>query len=226
MRTRSRPLNLSNSRVLLGCFLLSLCGLAKAQPSVPEGRDSLLRACQDAVACQSHLESASVLYKQQRYSMALEEYLAAYTLQPYPPFLYNVARIHHKQNHLAEAIAYYQRYLDSADPGQPEKAKQYLAEAQQQLTVEQDKAMPAPAPIALPALSARSMPVAPAAPPVLAAPVAPSEHKASRPRYKQWWVWTLVGVATAGAAMAIGIGVYSSGPDISGLPTKAASLGR
>lgn len=225
MCPRSRLSHLLNSRVLLGSLLLGLSGLAQAQTSVRSGSDSLLLACQHTVACQSHLDSASMLYEQQRYSMALAEYLAAYVLQPYPPFLYNVARLHHKQNHLEEAAAYYQRYLDSADPGQPERAKQYFSEAQQQLAAEQAKAKPAPAPIALAAPSARSLPVAPAAPPAFSALAAPSGQKASLPRYKQWWVWTLIGVAAAGAATAIGIGVYSSGPDISGLPTKAASLG-
>lgn len=226
MSPRSRPSNTLNSRVLLGSLLLGLAGLAQAQTSVPAGSDALLLACQQEVACQSHLDSASVLYKQQRYSMALEEYQAAYLLQPYPPFLYNIARLHHKQDHLSEAVAYYQRYLDSADPGQPEKAKQYLTEAQQRLAAEQAKERPAPAPIALAAPAVPSIPFLPVAPPAWSAPAAPAERKARLPGYKQWWVWALCGAAAAGAATAIGIGVYASGPDTSGLPVKQASLGQ
>ena len=98
-------------RLLLGSCMLGLAGLARAQtvPSDQLGYDKLLVACELSVACQSHLDKANQLYAQDRYSPAIEEYQSAYTLQPYPPILYNIARLHHKENHLPEAIAYYQR---------------------------------------------------------------------------------------------------------------------
>ena len=172
MRPRSRSSNLSTSRVLLASVVFGLAELAQAQTSQPSGHDALLLTCQQSLPCKSHLDRATELNKQELHSMAVEEYEAAYSLQPYPPILYNIARLHHKQNHLAEAVAYYQRYLDSSHPERVERAKQFLSEAQQGLATEQSK--PAPPPLMPAAPSALSTPVAPAARPALVTPAAPA----------------------------------------------------
>lgn len=82
-----------------------------------------------------------------------------------------------------------------------------------------------------PAQTGAVPPLASSAPAVLApdlvsrAPLAPSERRASLPIHKQWWFWSVLGVTVVGAATAIGIGVYASGPDVAGLPAQKASVG-
>ncbi len=156
--------------------------------------------------------------------MAIEEYQAAYTLQPYPPFLYNIARLHHKQDHLSDAVAHYQRYLDSAYPEQRERARQHLAAAQDLL---ETRSEPAPAPLtpAPPAgVALRVMPAPPAMVPAPGTPLPLGRHL-SIPLDKKWWFWSLLGVTAAGVATAVGIGVYARVPDVSGLPAQTVSLG-
>lgn len=196
-----------------------------------------MRACEQAEACSSHLEKADQLYKQGRFSIAIEEYQAAYTLQPYPPILYNIGRLHHKQNHLSEAIAYYQRYLDApADTATTARVAQQLAEAQRELALQ--AAMPAAAPAASPAASplAAVPPAAlsPPAPPIptptltpkLSATAADKGHDGGLPIYKKWWFWTVLGVAVAGAAAATGAAIASTRPDVTGVPAQTFSFGR
>ncbi len=205
-------------------FVFGFAGLAQAQTREPAGPDAFLLACQQMLPCRSHLAKAAEFQNQDRPDQAIEEYKTAYSLQPYPPILYNIARLQHKQKHLAEAAVYYQRYLDSSHPERAERAKQLLSQAQEALASEQSKPAPAPLqPAAPPALATPAAPVAPS-PPITA--IAPAERHASQPTYKKWWVWTLVGVAAVGAATAVGIGVYASGPDVTGLLTKSAKFGQ
>jgi tetratricopeptide (TPR) repeat protein len=199
-----------------------LCGLARIASAetgestptqAPDAQDALLSACQQSAACKSHLDLATLLYKQDRYSMAIDEYQDAYILQPYPLILYNIARLHHKQNHLSEAITYYQRYLYTAHPAQAERAKQLLAAAQKELASQATKVERVSAP-----------PVPPPSVP-LSVPPAPVVRHEKKPLYKEGWFWSLIGVTVAGAATAIGIGIYASGPDVSGVPAKTLSFG-
>lgn len=187
--------------------LLPLSGRAQTPPD-PE---SFLRACEQSVECTSHLSRANQLYDQNVLPAALSEFQAAYVLQPYPLLLYNIARIHHKQNHYSDAIAYYQRYLESAHPDREARARQLLAEAKQERYVLEEMPEPPPAPctpelgpVAKPAVIARPEPT---------------------PVYKRWWFWSVIGVAAAGAAVAAGVGAYASGgPDVSGLPATNLSF--
>lgn len=221
---RQSPCSRSSIRRLVLGGLFAIAGLAQAQQAVPEGAsssdDAMLLACQKSVPCRTHLDKATQLYKQERYAAALDEYQAAYVLQPYPLILYNMARIYHKQGLLADAMAYYQRYLDTRHAERAERARMLLAEAQaEREKKESPRALPAgraqtpaPAPSVQAPLSA-----------VAAAPVAPV--RSSPPLYKKWWLWTVVGVAVLGAATGLGMGLYARGPDVAGLPAKSFSFG-
>jgi tetratricopeptide (TPR) repeat protein len=211
----------SNSLLLAAPLLLGLVGTGRAQTPM-ENRVSgseLLAACQNSLACSSHLASATTYYKQERYAEALVEYQAAYSLQPYPLILFNIARLHHKQNRLTEAAVYYQRYLDSADGERAERARQLLAEVSQAPAAQ--VAVNEPAPVRL---TSPPQPVPPAeAALTKSASVETPAHK--KPLYKQWWLWTLVSGVVVGTATAVGIAVYARGPDLSGLQTKTLSFG-
>jgi hypothetical protein len=210
-----RPAGGGRLRSGVGLVLILLAGSVSAQ--VPgaappaggsAGHEAQLAACERSPICSGHLDRANRLYEENSYTLALREYLAAYQLQPYPLILYNIARIHHKQNNLPEAAAAYQRYLDTGHTERAGRARQLLSEAMQELYIQQSMPEPAPAPLV------------PEPPQVVVTPApAPVARPERRPVYKKWWFWTLVGVGAAGAATAIGIGVYSRGPDVSGLPT-------
>ena len=186
---------------------------------------ALLRACEQAESCSSHLEKADQMYKQGRFSAAIEEYQAAYTLQPYPPILYNIARLHHKQNHFTEAVTYYQRYLDApSDAAITARVKQQLFEAQSALALQTSEPAPAPLAAVAPATLSASGPSRPT--PALTATASAKEHLGSLPIYKKWWFWTVLGVAVSATAAATGVAIGSTRPDVIGLPAQTFSFGR
>lgn len=218
----------SSSYLLVITWLLCLAGSGQAQTTdVERAADTQrLATCQQNPDCSRHLESAVKFYDQAQYPEALAEYQAAYQLQPYPLILFNIARLHHKQSHLSEAIAYYQRYLDTAHADRAERARLLLAEAKREQAAAATGAEPASPP---PAPSASPPPGPP--PPQVSAAAATSTRQLSqppqadkKPAYKRWWLWTLVGVTAAGVATAVALGVYARGPDIAGLQTKTLSF--
>ena len=204
--------------LILGSLHMWLAGYAQAQtpPPVKLGDDALLQACEQMLACKSHLERATQLYKQEQYTAALDEYQAAYILQPYPLILYNIARLHHKQSHLADAVTYYQRYLNTGSSEQAERARLLLDDVQMVLR----EPAPAETPLVLipPAVRIPSSALVP--------PLTAAVPQGRTPIYKKWWLWTAIGLAAGGVATAVGIGVYASGPDISGLPSKTLGFGK
>ena len=95
----ANSLSRSSIRVLAGVCLVCLLGLFSgsataqgASKTAPPNRDeALLKACEQSQACSSHLSRANQLYDKDSYAAALDEYQAAYILQPYPLLLYNMA---------------------------------------------------------------------------------------------------------------------------------------
>lgn len=225
--SRRSPCSRSLSRVLALANLLCCVGMARAQTVAPAREpvpgDALLIACQESVSCRTHLEKATQLYKQERLEDALDEYQAAYVLQPYPLILYNIARIYHKQGQHAEAVSYYQRYLDTGHPQLAERTRDFLAQAhqdrQKKESPPQQLAPPQQPPDPPPALVVRT-PLRSTAPASVAA-----AHSSNAPIYKSWWLWTLTSIVVIGAATGIGIGLYARGPDVSGLPAKSFTFG-
>lgn len=208
---------------LLGLlFLLSALAHAQARddaapPAGGAGDEALLKACEQDLACSSHVRLANQFYEQNNFSAALDEYRAAYILQPYPLILYNIARIHHRQTNLSEAQVYYRRYLDTGHAQRAERARQLIAEIDAQLRNEQlaQESLPEPEPA----------PLLVQAPPPLQ-PALPKVERQSRPIYKRWWFWTLLGgVAAAGITTAVVLSVYSREPDVEGLPAKTFTFG-
>ncbi|MSP61802.1 MAG: hypothetical protein EXR72_16005 [Myxococcales bacterium] len=66
----------------------------------------------DTEIARRHFELAKRHYEGSDYSAALLEFEAAHRVKPAPAFEYNIGRCHDRLEHLAEAIAHYQRYAD------------------------------------------------------------------------------------------------------------------
>jgi len=196
---------------------LAACAVARAEPpsraAVAEGR--------------RHFERGNALYQQGRYDDAVTELLAGYGVDPRPDFLYALGQAERKRGNCKAAIRYYQQYVDTGQS--PQRTVAVLVQ------IDRCKQELAAAPVTPPSKpskppAATSEPVAPpAAPPVVAAPEeppatttpttpttpmpaesasgSPAHDTQARPLYKRWWVWTLVGVAAAGAAVGLGVGL-------------------
>lgn len=143
---------------------------------------TLLQACRQIPACSEHLDRADRAYDQSQSSEALKEYQAAYAISPYPLILYNIARLHHKEHRLTEAIEAYQRYLDTGDTERQERVRQLLREAQAELRFH----------TTVPNASLGVSILAPGV--AVATPVRPLP---ARPPYKRGWVWAVVGSVVA-----------------------------
>jgi iron complex outermembrane receptor protein len=166
-------------------LMLALAGVARAEsPAEVEARQ--------------HFTAAQKAFEHARWSEALAEYQASYTLSKYPAILYKIALCQDQLAQYAAALDAYQKYLE-ADPktDRREGIEERIARLKEQLAPP-----PAPAPTETPAATPAP---APAAAVVVAAP-APAVEKRT-PTYKKWWVWTIVGVGVAGIALGVGLGV-------------------
>lgn len=171
--------------------LISALGLMLSQAEWASAQDewtgrpysnSLLQACRQNPACSEHLDRADRAYEQSQSSEALKEYLAAYAISAYPLILYNIARLHHKEHRLSEAIDSYQRYLDTGDTERQERVLLLLREAQAELRSQ--TAVP-------------NVPPAASILPAMVADAAPGRPPPARPLYKRPWVWAVIGTVLA-----------------------------
>lgn len=181
---------------LLLSFLL-LSGRADAQE---QGTDP--KFCGGNVECGQHYNQARQLSKKGDTERAIAEYQATYGLKPFPPLLFNIARLYHKSGNLRQAVLHYKWYLDSpmaGDDAQREQARRYFAEAINELrtdTVLPEQPMPAPLAPRQPIEQPAPLPAPVVSPALPAAPPAPIVEQ--RPVYKRWWFWTVIGVVVAG----------------------------
>ena len=162
-----------------------------------------------------HLERGNALYQQGRYDDAVTELLAGYGIDPKPDFLYAIGQAERKRGDCKAAIRYYQEYVDTGQSQQRTLAVlMQIDRCKQELAAAGPSAKPSTPP------AATSEPTAPPTttetpPPVVATPeppaAAPSPVEPApsdrRPLYKRWWLWTVVGVAAAGAAVGLGVGL-------------------
>jgi tetratricopeptide (TPR) repeat protein len=137
--------------------------------------------------------AAQKLFDQARYEEAAAEFQKSYELSRYPAILHKIALSYDQLGNLDKAIEFYQKYLD-ADPKSERRAG---IEARIAKLKEQQQPAPSPTPTAPPA--------AVVAPQATAVTAAPAPRKT--PVYKKWWLWTIVGVAAAGLAVGLGVGL-------------------
>ncbi len=115
---------------------------------------------------------------------ALSLFKEAYDAAPLPGLLFNIAQCHRNLGHTAQAIFFYERYLEEhPDPPDEEQVRALVDELRASERVRQ----------AAPPLDARPPPENTT--PIAAPPIAPVED---RPITEKWWFWTAL-VATAAA---------------------------
>jgi len=214
----------------LAVAVLAASAVARGEPSS--------RAAAEA---RRHLERGNALYQHGRYDDAIRELLAGYGVDPRPDFLYALGQAERKRGDCKAAIGYYQRYVDSGQSPQRtvavlvqiDRCKQELAAApvtppSKPPAATSEPATPpsdAPPETTPPASATAAAPPEAAAPaPLAAAPVEPAAHASrdARPVYKRWWLWTIVGVAAAGAAVGLGVGLTQQRSFNSTLPDLVA----
>jgi tetratricopeptide (TPR) repeat protein len=172
------------------------------------------------VEAKQHYQSGLAHYNLQEFKAAIEEFEAAYRLIPDPVFLYNLGQAHRLSDNPERALYFYRAYLHTNPTasnrreveGRVASLEKVLADRKSATPPEQTLTpppVPSPEKPAEPKVEPRVEPKVEPAPVVASAP--PEKH--AKPIYKKWWLWTLVGVVAAGAAVGIAVGVTSqSGP--------------
>lgn len=185
------------------CALWLLCASAARAQNAPPAADDCTRDRE----CDRHYLQARTLSTAGQFIDALDEYHAAYAIQPVPTLLFNIARLNHKLGRLKEAASAYEAYLRQdigSDPALKEKAKEYLSQipTQSEPLVSSPQAVPIPpiAPAEHPEV--QLMPFRPPPPP----PSSSERSFAFVPVYQRWWLWTAVGAVVLGGTLAIVIG--------------------
>jgi tetratricopeptide (TPR) repeat protein len=184
----------------------------------------------DKRAAATHFQRGRVLFESNSYAAALDEFNAGYEAYPLPGFLVNIGQCQRKLDRLDDAVASFQKFLDSdvADPRLRLEVQDALAEissersrrvtAELEARRQRDEAEARHPPVVdedirraeahraeARRIEARRVEAARADLTPRAALVAPvSEPVASvdKPAKSRKWVWALVGVLAAGAVAA------------------------
>lgn len=161
----------------------------------PKGKSD---GCLKDTVCHDHYQQALTQYDAGRYEDALTGFQAAYARRQMPWLLINIGRTVQRLGRPQEAINYYERYK-KAEPNIDEESERRVNKY-----IEQAKALLEQTP-EQPTLPMPQKPEPPPTPPVLTAnpgtqPDVPADKpQASKPIYKKWWFWTIIGVVAAGA---------------------------
>jgi tetratricopeptide (TPR) repeat protein len=187
----------------LGILLVWVVGL----PTTALAQTPPYAVCESNPACVLLYEQAQQQSKAGQLLAALNSYKLAYGVNQDPRLLFSVARVLDKTGQAAEAITYYQRFIDSAvdDANQKDKAREYL-------TLLQAKQ---PAPVAADPTTAQSpLPLVPVASVASSGPARDTEHTV--PVYKKGWFWgVLIGSAAAvGLGVGLGVGLQNRTPTL------------
>lgn len=124
-------------RALLACVLFASIGLvtpaqvARAQGAEPQ--DTMTEA-------RSHFRLGSAYFRGGAFDLALEEFEAAYKLDPRPDMLFNLAQCQRQLGHDREALALYRAFLREL-PGSPRRAEvqSYVDELTKKLATPEPK---------------------------------------------------------------------------------------
>src|SRR5262245_28592650 len=131
-------------RVLFSLLLAWLCATvevasAQVQAQVQAQAQARPPSCEEDPGCATLMEQAYVASQKGLFAEAQDAYEQAYRVRPDPKLLYNLARVLHKAGRAADALPYYQRYLETGsrdNDKQRRKAEQYLAEARIEATLQ------------------------------------------------------------------------------------------
>jgi tetratricopeptide (TPR) repeat protein len=163
-----------------------------------------------------HYDEGTKAFNLGEFARAVNEYRAAYNINPHPALLYNIAQSYRLAGDLAHAVFFYRSYLHNVpDATNRREVQERIAMLEAQLA-EGRASGSAPGNGAPPPVPAGAHPEAdasatqPSPSGLVAAQPSPPPPRA--PLYKKWWLWTLVGAVAAGAAVGNGVGVSQSAP--------------
>jgi tetratricopeptide (TPR) repeat protein len=152
----------------------------------------------------THFAEGDRLAKAHRYDEAIPHFQEGYELSRRPVFLFNMGECARLAGDPARARASYQRYLEE-DPHGPLAATAKTRLAGLEASIE-----PTRSPVSRPDLTVPVPPLVEAAPAFSPAPSgahtvgsAQIDRTTHRPLWRRWPFWTAIGVAVAGATVAI-----------------------
>jgi tetratricopeptide (TPR) repeat protein len=169
---------------------LALVGLLAAV-----GAASVARADEATDQAKKYNAEAKKQFNLGNFSQAATLYTKAYEAKPIPDFLQNIGQCYKRMaalEHLEKALFYFESFLNNA-PDSPNRQdiEAEIAELKRQI-----------ASLRQGGVKSGTEKPKPAAPPAAVTPP-PTETSApaSKPIYKKWWFWTIIGVAVAGGTV-------------------------
>lgn len=178
-------------------------------------------SCFENPDCSTLLTKGKQAHKERRYADALGLYQAAYEKVPDPLLLVLRGRSFFKLGQPERALDLYRAALPQLkNEAERSDAEQFIRQAEEAARAKVGTTGSASATTTA---SAPNLLAPPATTPSFALTAAVPGTESTKPRaadqpvYKRWWFWTLVGVAAAGVATGIGLGIASREPDTTGL---------
>jgi hypothetical protein len=182
--------------------------LSLVRPAAAQAQPLTYPVCREDAECSRLLEEGKKHAQQGNLAAAAKAYELAYRQRADPLLLFNLARAVHRSGKPGDASPYYEQFLAAGADGKEamrEKAERYLAQARAEAA--------AATVVAHPPVEELFVSRSPKPP--------PRKRSDGTRLYRAWWLWTTVGLTTAGLATAIGLAVATQRPDVSGLPTVA-----
>ena len=172
-------------------------------------------------SARQHFQKGTTLYELSKFHEAAAEYEEAYQAKPDPALLFNIGQAYRLAGESEPALRSYRSYLHKV-PDAPNRAEVEGYIERLQKAIDAQKAAPpaAAAPVPTPAPPPATTTAPPSNQALVAAPAPPAERK---PLYKQWWLWTAVGVVVAGGA--VGLAVAFTTPHNASGPANTVPVG-
>jgi tetratricopeptide (TPR) repeat protein len=177
----------------------------------------------DAARARAAFKLGSKHYNLGEFQQALDAFREAYRDYDDSSFLFNIAQCERQLGHKREAVREYRAYLNNTpeSAGNHDAIRQIITQLEKEIADEQATTKMPPTSVTPPPPATTTPPPAtttPAAASLTAS--APPPERERTPAYKKWWVWTIVGgVAVAGVATGLALGLPKSAP------TATTSLG-
>lgn len=147
------------------------------------------------------------------FKSALEGFKEAYLDYPDPSFLFNIGQCQRQLGNKQEALLSYKAYLREAKaPSNRDEILAIVRNLEQGVHDDEVARRSKPEgtlPTTTESTPAESTPVA-VAPTATTVTVSASAPPRKKPVYKQWWLWTIVGVAAVGVGVGLGVGLSHS----------------
>jgi tetratricopeptide (TPR) repeat protein len=201
---------MNRSLVALASLPLLVATLSPARAEGQARTAAPAKVKADDARARELFQEAQLAYSLGEFQKAMGLYSEAYRLKPLPGFLYNIAQCYRQLGDFKQAGFAYGRFIDASRPDAPnvddarqlqklmeekQAEKEALAKAAKEAN---ERSGAGDSPALLPGGASRSEAAASSAPP--------------KPWYKQWWVWTIVGVAVAGGATGLAVGLQPKAP--------------